>query len=183
MKKIVLVLMFGFCFAHSAYKTVEFDNKTLKIDKLSPFEIGNKTFRKFDLQDFSEQEIDDLVEISESSCCLSCGALSPYYFDKLRSMRPSIKQGMIVQRCSYDKIIDDRRVERCSDATTCCAIAAPFALGCGWISFGCKMSKVVLLGLVCGWAGAVSLPCSICTAYTCCQVCCCKSIREEKSNF
>jgi hypothetical protein len=150
-----------------------------KLEKHCPFVIGNKTFHKSDLQNLPEHEVEGLIEISKSPCCLSGGALSPYYFDKLRGMRAAIKQGIVVQRCSYDKIVDDTRVERCTKATTCCAVATPFVEGLGWISFGCNISKAVLCGLVCGWACAVAAPCTVCSLYTCCEVCCGKSIREE----
>ena len=183
MRKIIMICMLSSLFAYPSHQEPEVLNKILKLDKHCPFVIGNKTFDKSDLQDFKEQEIDDLIEISSSSCCLSSGALSPYYFDKLRGMRTSIKQGMIIQRCSYDKIIDDNRVDYCTKATTCCAVVAPFVEALGWMSFGCNMSKAVLWWLACGWAGAAAAPCAVCCGYTCCEVCCGKSVCEEKSNF
>jgi len=146
--------------------------------------VGNKMFGNGDLKKLTEQQKTDLIAMSNPPCCLRLvginnSVLTPLGVDKLRSMPKSIKRGLVVQRCSYDKIVDDTRVGSCADATTCCAVAAPFVEGLVWISAGCSISSGALWGLFFGWAGAVSAPCAACTVYSCCEVCCGKNVREE----
>lgn len=146
--------------------------------------VGNKVFGNGDLKKLTEQQKNDLVEMGNPSCCLRLvginnSVLTPLNIDKLKGMPKSIKKGMIIQRCSYDKIVDDTRIDCCAKATTCCAVAAPFVEGLAWISAGCNISSGALWGLVFVWAGAVATPCAVCTVYSCCEVCCGKNVREE----
>lgn len=158
--------------------------KTSKIEKYCPLVIGNKTFNKPDLEKLSEKRIDDLIDISNPPCCLRMvginnNTLTPFNVDVLKGMPKKIKKDLVVQRCSYDKIIDDARVECCTGTTTCCAVAAPAVEGWAWMATGCSMANATLWWLVCGWVGAAAAPCVLCTAYSCCEVCCCKNVREE----
>ena len=186
MKKFtVFFMMFCIPFTYPADVTVQEQcTKALKLEKHCPIIVGNKTFNKSDLEKFSEKRIDDLIEISNPPCCLrivgmSHNVVTPFDVDRLKGMPKAIKKGMTVQRCSYDKIIDDTRVGRCANATTYCSVGAPAVEGCIWISTGCTMSTAVLWGLVCGWFGAAAAPCVLCSAYSCCEVCCCKDVCEE----
>lgn len=181
----VIFLAFYAVFTYPAEIALQVQSsKTAKLEKHCPFVIGNKTFNKPDLEKLSEKHIDDLIDISNPPCCLrmvgiSNNTLTPFNVDVLKGMPKKIKKGLVVQRYSYDKIIDDTRVECCTDATTCCAVAAPAVEGWAWIATGCSMSNATLWGLFCGWFGAVAAPCAVCTAYSCCEACCCKNVREE----
>lgn len=172
-------------FAYPAETALQIQcSKIVKIEKHCPLAIGNKIFNKTDLEKLSEKRIDALIDISNPPCCLrmvgiSNNVLTPFSVDVLRGMPKKIKKDLIIQRCSYDKIIDDTRIERCVDVTTCCSVGATAVEGWAWIATGCSMANATLLGFTFGWFGAVAAPCAVCTAYSCCEVCCCKEVCEE----
>lgn len=189
MKKTIIlyVLLWGF-FAYSSQQKQEICSKNLKLEKHCPLVVGNKTFNKSDLEKVAESQLDDLIKIANPHCCLrlcgiNSGTITPYDFDKLRGMPKKIRKEMIINRCSYDKIVDGKRVEYCTDATTCSVVGVTAAEGWGWMATGCSLSNTTLWGLFCVWVGAAATPCLCCTAYTCGEVCCCKNIKEEMSGF
>jgi len=147
--------------------------------------VGNKTFRIIDLARLPDDQKIALSDMSNPPCILGlCGVTNKVVtsenLQKLRNMPKYITEGMIVSRCSREKIYQDNRLSYCANGTICCCIAGLCGASWVWMFTKCNMSTNAFAALFGGFLGVSATPCMTCVIYTGSELCCCRDVREVK---
>ena len=163
MKKIVLfALQFIFCLAYCAEIEYRMIERTTQLQTKYAMSFAEEKVLKYMLiREFCEKKLN----ISRQDFLLIGSKFCNLLIDKKKKMprQPSI----------FEKILSGNKVSHCVDTTVGCAIVAPIVEVVSWIATGCNMSNATLWGLAGGYAGVLAVPCVICGAYTCVEICCC----------